>query len=198
MRCPRCSTARVSVIVRDINPPVLVEEMIEQRVIAHVPGARDLRLPAPGSGHRGTGLVPFGERALRRVADAVAVAAQAVLPRSRPKFFQVYGMTEVSGAVTCSGRTTHDDTGQRGPAALGRAAVARRRDRRGRPGHRRALAAGEVGELWVRTRAGDGRLLGQAARRPPRRSSSTAGCAPATSASSTRTATSTSPTGSRT
>ena len=55
-------------------------------------------------------------------------------------------------------------------------------------------ADGGVGEVWIRERAGDDRVLAATRRRPPRRSTPTAGSAPATPATSA-TAGSTSTTG---
>ena len=67
-------------------------------------------------------------------------------------FYQVYGMTEASGAVTVLGPDAHRDHGERAPAGVGRAAVEGRGDR-SRPTRTPVtpVAPGEVGEIMVRT-----------------------------------------------
>ena len=88
-----------------------------------------------------------------------------------------YGMTETS-PVSCQTRATTTSTAVP-PRSAGCTRTSRSRWSTRPPA--RPSSAGEPGELCTRGYSRDGRLLGRARRRPPRRSTPTAGCTPATS-----------------
>ena len=137
-------------IVRDVNPPALVEEMIEQRV-SHtfiVPAIFGFLLQVPG----------IAERDWSNFKSVLYGASPMPLPLLRKsiatfpvKFFQVYGMTEASGAVTMLGPDEHNDKANEhrllsaGLPLRGVDMIA------ADPVTGDALAAGEVGEILVRS-----------------------------------------------
>ena len=104
------------------------------------------------------------------------------------KVFELYGGTELQAVTVISGTEWLAHRGSVGRAVLGEIEI---RDLDGRP-----VPAGEEGEIWMR-RGPDARPR-TATSAPPRAAPPTAGSRSATSARSTRTATCTSPTGSRT
>jgi acyl-CoA synthetase (AMP-forming)/AMP-acid ligase II len=137
-------------IIRDINPPALVEEMIEQGV-SHtfiVPAIFGFLLQVPG----------IGERDWSKLRGLVYGASPMPLPLLRKSmatfpadFYQVYGMTEASGAVTVLMPDAHRDHANEhrlvsaGLPLKGVEIIAADPDT-GAP-----VAPGEVGEIMVRT-----------------------------------------------
>ena len=115
---------------------------------------------------------------------------KAALRTFRCALFGVYGLTETTGGVVAArpgrprSRTARASTCCARPAGRYPWVELRIVD----PvtgGELRGRAT--VGEVWLRGAERDGRLLQPARRRPPRRSRRTAGCAPATAATSTTT-----------
>ncbi|HEY4021484.1 MAG TPA: AMP-binding protein, partial [Pseudonocardiaceae bacterium] len=137
-------------LVRDINPPALAEEMIEQGV-SHaflVPAIFGFLLQVPG----------IGERDWSKLRGLVYGASPMPLPLLRrsmatfpTNFYQVYGMTEASGAVTVLMPDAHRDTANEhrlisaGTPLKGVEIVA------ADPVTAQPLGPGEVGEIMVRT-----------------------------------------------
>lgn len=137
-------------IIRDINPPALVEEMIEQGVTHTflVPAIFGFLLQVPG----------IAERDWSKLQGLVYGASPMPLPLLRKSlatfptdFYQVYGMTEASGAVTVLGPEAHRDTANEhrlisaGVPLKGVEIVA------ADPVTGEPLGPGEVGEIMVRT-----------------------------------------------
>jgi acyl-CoA synthetase (AMP-forming)/AMP-acid ligase II len=137
-------------IVRDINPPALVEEMIEQGVTHTfiVPAIFGFLLQVPG----------IADRDWSKLKGLVYGASPMPLPLLRKSmatfpadFYQVYGMTEASGAVTVLMPDAHRDTAneQRLVSAglpLKGVEIIAADSATGVP-----LGPGEVGEIMVRT-----------------------------------------------
>ncbi len=137
-------------IVRDINPPALVEEMIEQGV-SHtflVPAIFGFLLQVPG----------IAERDWSKLRGLVYGASPMPLPLLRKSmatfpadFYQVYGMTEASGAVTVLMPDAHRDTANEhrlvsaGLPLKGVEIIA------ADPETGEPVGPGEVGEIMVRT-----------------------------------------------
>ena len=137
-------------IIRDINPPALVEEMIEQGVTHTfiVPAIFGFLLQVPG----------IADRDWSRLKGLVYGASPMPLPLLRKSmaafpadFYQVYGMTEASGAVTVLMPDAHRDTANEhrlvsaGRPLKGVEIVA------ADPATGEPLGPGEVGEIMVRT-----------------------------------------------
>jgi acyl-CoA synthetase (AMP-forming)/AMP-acid ligase II len=137
-------------IIRDVNPPALVEEMIEQGV-SHaflVPAIFGFLLQVPG----------LADRDWSKLRGLVYGASPMPLPLLRKSmaalpadFYQVYGMTEASGAVTVLMPDDHHDTANEhrlisaGKPLHGVEIIA------ADPVTGEALGPGEVGEIMVRT-----------------------------------------------
>ena len=127
---------------------------------------------------------------LRRVADHRARCCCARCETFRRRFCQVYGLTETTGADhPARRRRPRPRRPARAPAALGRRAATRGSSSSiVDPATASAPAAGEVGEVWIRS-SRHRRLLGPAGGDGRRARRATAGSAPATPATSTPRAT---------
>jgi acyl-CoA synthetase (AMP-forming)/AMP-acid ligase II len=137
-------------VVRDIEPVSLVDDLVEQR-ITHaflVPAVFGILLQVPG----------LAERDFSHVVGFIYGASPMPLPLLRRTmaafgvdFFQVYGMTEASGAVTLLSADDHRDLANEhrltsAGKPLPGVEIAVIDPLSGEP-----AAQGDVGEVWVRT-----------------------------------------------
>jgi long-chain acyl-CoA synthetase len=184
-----------NILVPMIDPAALLDT-IEQRGVTNaflVPAVLQMLCSVPGADGR-------DYSALRSIAYGASPITGAVLETSlkvfRAPLFQVYGLTETTGAITELSSADHDPGGPR--AHLMRSA--------GRPYPWVELKTRRPAANSARARSarsGSGRCrsppaTGTSRRTPPPPSTPTAGCTQVTPATSTRRATSSSPTGSRT
>ena len=186
-----------TIVLRDVIPEVMLE-LIERERVTHafmVPAIIQMVIDSPDLAGRDVsslqqvsyGAAPMTEALLRRAMTALGC-----------EFLGVYGMTETAGTVVTLDPSDHDPGGER-PGLLRSV---------GTPlpwvelkvvdpvsGEERA--PGDAGEIWIRSGQNTpGYWRNPTPRR--RRSTPTAGCAPATAPTATPRATCTSRTGSRT
>ena len=187
-----------SVILRDVDPALLLTLIETERITEMfvVPAVLMLLLATPS-------LATTDLSSLRLIFYGASPISEDVLVKCLAAFgcafCQVYGMTETTGAITALRFEDHDPDGPRRgllrsagrPHRLGRAADRRSRHRRRRPNSAQWARCGPARRTtW--------RAIGPSPPRPRRRSTPQGGCAPATRATSTPTATSISTTASRT
>jgi acyl-CoA synthetase (AMP-forming)/AMP-acid ligase II len=138
------------VVVREINPPALLTELVEQR-ITHtffVPAVFAFLLQVPDVATRDYSAMQVFVYGAAPMPLPLLRACLAAFPCD---FQQVYGMTEASGAVTALGPAEHRDTAHEErlvsagkPLDGVRIAIVDPVD-----GHR--LSPDETGEVWLRT-----------------------------------------------
>jgi acyl-CoA synthetase (AMP-forming)/AMP-acid ligase II len=141
--------ARIAV-VRDIDPVALLDELVARRIthVFLVPAVLGFLLQVPGVAHRDYshlkamvyGASPMPLPLLRRCLE--------VFPTD---FFQVYGMTEASGAVTSLGPEDHRDRTHEHRLASAGLPVEGVEIAIMDPVTGQRLPAGQTGEVWVRT-----------------------------------------------
>jgi acyl-CoA synthetase (AMP-forming)/AMP-acid ligase II len=138
------------VVVRDINPVALVDEIVEQRVTHAflVPAVFGFLLQVPG----------VAERDYSHVVALFYGASPMPLPLLRRSmaafdvdFFQVYGMTEASGGVTMLGPAEHRDKANEHRLTSAGKALKDVELAIIDPVSGERAVTGEVGEVWVRT-----------------------------------------------
>ncbi|HKN97912.1 MAG TPA: long-chain-fatty-acid--CoA ligase [Pseudonocardiaceae bacterium] len=139
------------VLVRDIEPVSLVNEIVEQRVTHAflVPAVFGFMLQVPGVAERDYsnlvalfyGASPMPLPLLRRSMETFPV-----------DFFQVYGMTEASGGVTMLDADDHRDKANEHRLTSAGKALAGVELAIVEPVTGARLGPNEVGEVWVRTR----------------------------------------------
>ena len=183
-----------------IDPAALLDTIERAPDHQRVPGAGGAADDVRRAGRRRPRLLRL--RLHRRTAprrSPTAVLTRALRGVPAADLFQVYGLTETTGAITqLRAERPRPRRAAAAPAALGRQAVPLGRDEGRRPGDRRRRARPARS---ARSGPGRGRTApatGASPRRPPQRSTPTAGCTPATPATSTTRASCSSPTGSRT
>ena len=187
-----------TILVSDFDAARVLDLLERERVTnaVFVPTILDMLASVPGAADR-------DYSALRSIAYGAAPITTPVLKAALRTFgcplFGVYGLTETTGGVVQLDPSDHDPEGPR--EHLLRSAGRPRpwvELRVVDPDTGEDRESNEVGEVWMRGAERDDGLLRTGPRRPPRRWRRTAGCAPATAASSTTRATSSSRTGSRT
>jgi acyl-CoA synthetase (AMP-forming)/AMP-acid ligase II len=138
------------VIVRDIDPVALLDEIVEQRVTHAflVPAVFGFLVQVPDVAERDYshvvaflyGASPMPLPLLRRCLTAFGV-----------DFYQVYGMTEASGAVTMLGAAEHHDRANEHRLTSAGKALGNVELTVVDPGTGERLGVDQVGEVWVRT-----------------------------------------------
>jgi long-chain acyl-CoA synthetase len=136
------------VIIRDLTPQLLLDTLVAQR-ITHafvVPAVIEMLLATPG-------IDTADLSALRCLAYGAAPISEGLLARAQAAldvgFFQIYGMTEATGAATVLGPHEHKYPGL--VASAGRP-VPGVEVRIADPETGTERAVGEVGEIWLRSR----------------------------------------------
>jgi len=141
-----------NVLLREVDPAQILRAISRQRVTAAflVPAALQLLLAAPALAQSDVSSLEMLTYGASPISEEVLVRAMRAL---RCDFVQVYGLTETSGAITALAPEDHDPGGPR--AGLLRSAGRPWGDvelRIADPATGRALAEGEVGEVWCRSR----------------------------------------------
>ena len=187
-----------SVILRDVDPVVLLELVAAERITETfvVPAVLMLLLATPS-------LSTTDLSSLRLIFYGASPISEDVLVKCMAAFgcgfCQVYGMTETTGAITALAFEDHDPDGPR-RASCARPASRTTRSSSGSSTPRPARDAdvGEVGEVWTRSPYNMAGYWGKPDETAAHDRRRTAGCARATPGTSTPRATSTCTTGSRT
>ncbi len=178
-----------NVLVPVIDPAALVDTFERARITNAflVPAVLQMMCAVPGVEDR-----DFSS--IRSISYGASPITSAALTRAlevfRAPLFQVYGLTETTGAITELPAADHDPGGPApAPDALGREALPLGRDEGRRAGLGRRLRPGRGRRDLDRARGRTPPATGGGPRRRPRRSTPTGGCTPATRATSTRRAT---------
>ena len=141
-----------SVVHPEFNPMAVLAAIDEHRVTHAflVPAMIQFLLQVPGVEARDYSSLQWISYGASPISEKVLTDAMRTF---KCNFAQVYGLTETTGAVTALPPEDHDpDRRPAPPAALGRAAHARRQAARGRSRHRpRHAPRAMVGEVWIHT-----------------------------------------------